>query len=162
MFVPNKIKGGMNDEKKKSDAQEERRKSLYRNSKTNEVDQSSSGDPERRNETVMYEMVCFYRKDLDSFSTPFPYPSLSYCIEEFSKMLTEKADAMSNGTLDKVRDADLDLIPLLEFVKVAEFDNHSLKFTKSKRVRVRAEDIPGMKEVYERYVQMVNSVCENS
>lgn len=73
-------------------------------------------------------------------------------------MLTKKADAMRDGTADKVRDADLDLIPLLEFVKVAKFDNHSLKFDKCKRVRVRAEDIPGMKEVYERYVQMVNSL----
>lgn len=73
-------------------------------------------------------------------------------------MLTKKADAMRNGTADKVRDADLDLIPLLEFVKVAKFDNLSLKFDKCKRVRVRAEDIPGMKEVYDSYVQMVISV----
>ena len=148
----------MNDEKEKNEAPKERRKSLYSNGKADEVYQSSSGDSERRDTTVTYEMVCFYRKDLDSFSTPFPYPSLSYCIEEFSKMLTEKADAMLNGSADKVPDADLDLIPLLEFVKVAEFDNHSLKFTKCHRKRVRAEDIPGMKEVYERYVKMVSSV----
>lgn len=107
---------------------------------------------------MIYEMVCFYRKDLDSYSTPFPYPSLSFCIDEFSKLLTEKVDAMRNGAAVKDRDPDLDLIPLLEFVKVAQFDNHSLKFTKCNRVRVRAEDISGMKEVYNDYVKMVNSV----
>lgn len=110
---------------------------------------------------MKYEMVVFYRRDLDQYSTPFAYPSLSYCVDELSTVLREKARKMRDGVIPSKPDPDLDLIPHLEFVGVAKFNSDTLKFEKEMQKRCRLEGVADMKEVYKDYVTMVQNAAKS-
>lgn len=103
---------------------------------------------------MKYDVICYYRKDLDQYSVPTFVPSLLYGVDEVSQMLAEKARAVCNGADLKDHKSDLDLVPFLELVKVATYDSDEFKFKKTKLTRVKLySETTGLKEVYDNYVR---------
>lgn len=113
---------------------------------------------------MKYDVICYYRKDLDQYSIPTFVPSLLYGVEEVSHMLAEKARAVCNGADLALHKSDLDLVPFLSLVKVATYDSDGFKFKTCKKTRVPLySDTTGLKEVYDNYVRkMANQTADAS